>query len=398
MLRTSVRPENIPVEPDPDNAGVGKPGLDTILFRFAKGFPMGKKRRIGIISTIVKASSIILFILFFASCGKAKVPADSGIKNSGGNNNEGNNGLVIWTYDSFVSEWGPGSSVSEAFEKNSGIKINWVSHGDAGEMLSRLLLEGDKAGADIILGLDQNLAGRALNSGLLEAYKPQGAANIFPELVIDPSFTLIPFDYSYFAIVYDSEKLPAPPACLEDLTDPKYKKSLILMDPRTSSPGLGFLGWTKEVYGTAWQDYWRRLTPSILTIAEGWDSGYGLFVKGEAPMVLSYTTSPGYHLENEHTERYRAAIFSDGHPMQIEVAGLLRAARNKANAKRFLDFMLSADFENIIPLTNWMYPVIDIPLPDSFRINPKSDKPLKPEPVSESDLNEWASLMSSIPQ
>jgi thiamine transport system substrate-binding protein len=110
-------------------------------------------------------------------------------------------------------------------------------------------------------------------------------------------------------------------------------------------------------------------------------------------MVLSYTTSPAYHLEYEDTEQYKAAIFTDGHPLHIEAAGLLAAARNKDNAKLFLDFMLSNDFQSIIPLTNWMYPVTNIPLPSSFRINPKSDKPLLPGPVSEAELNEWAALM-----
>jgi thiamine transport system substrate-binding protein len=156
--------------------------------------------------------------------------------------------------------------------------------------------------------------------------------------------------------------------------------------------GLGFYGWVKEVYGPHWQEYWLRLGPSILTVAQGWSSAYGLFTRGEAVMALSYTTSPGYHLEYEDTERYRAAIFSDGHPLQIEAAGLLKAAKNKDNAKAFLDFMVSSDFQSIIPLTNWMYPVIDIPLPDSFRINPKSDKPLRPGPVTERELNEWAAM------
>ncbi len=55
--------------------------------------------------------------------------------------------------------------------------------------------------------------------------------------------------------------------------------------------------------------------------------------------------------------------------------------------------MISQDFQNIIPLTNWMYPVIDIPLPASFRINPKSDKPLLPQAATEDELNEWAALM-----
>ncbi|MDR1903958.1 MAG: thiamine ABC transporter substrate-binding protein [Treponema sp.] len=301
--------------------------------------------------------------------------------------------VVVWTYDSFNSEWGPAPDVEKKFLEETGITIKWVSHGDAGEVLSRLLLEGESAGADIILGLDQNMAEKALESGLFEAYKPSGADKVFPELIFDAGFRLIPLDYSYFAIVYDSERIPNPPKSLEDLTDKAYGKQLILMDPRTSSPGLGFLAWTKEVYGGNWKDYWRRLSPSILTIAEGWSSGYGLFTSGEAPLVLSYTTSPSYHLEYEGTERYKTAVFNEGHAVQIEAAGLLSHAKNKENAKKFLDFMLSPSFQSIIPLTNWMYPVIDIPLPASFRISPKSGKALRPRPVSSGELDEWAALM-----
>jgi len=305
---------------------------------------------------------------------------------------EKNSELVIWTYDSFNSEWGPGPDVSKVFEDKTGIKVTWVNGGDAGQIVSRLIQEGGNSNADIILGFDQNLAGRVINSGLLEAYKPKGAEKIFNELVLDSSFRITPFDYSYFAIVYDSQTV-SPPKSLEDLTSNQYKQKLILIDPRTSSPGLGFFTWVKEIYGANWQDYWRRLQPSILTVADGWSAAYGLFTHGEAPLVLSYTTSPGYHLEYEQTERYKAAIFPEGHAMQIEAAGLLKAAKNKGNAKTFLDFMISPDFQNIIPLTNWMYTVIDIPLPDSFRVNPKSEKPLLPKPATEAELNEWAALM-----
>jgi len=304
--------------------------------------------------------------------------------------------VVIWTYDSFISEWGPGKEVKEAFENKNGKEITWISHGDAGSMLSRLLSESANANADIVLGLDQNLAKRALDSGLFEGYKPHGVERIFPELVFDSEYRLIPFDYSYFAIVYDSEKIPLVPKSLGDLANPAFRNSLILIDPRTSSPGLGFFCWVKEVYGSGWQDYWRHIEPSILTITEGWSSAYGLFTRGEAPMVLSYTTSPGVHLEYEQTERYKTAIFSDGHAMQIEAAGILKTAKNKSNAKIFIDFMVSEDFQNLIPLSNWMYPVIEIPLPDSFRINTKSDKPLLPAPATEGELNEWAALMASI--
>jgi len=338
-----------------------------------------KKNRTG----IVVCTTIAVFLFVFLLSGLAACKKEKSAE------------LVIWTYDSFNSEWGPAPEVSKVFEEKTGIKITWVSHGDAGEIASRLIQEGKNSNADIILGIDQNLAPRVLNSGLLEAYRPKGAEKIFKELVLDSDFRVTPFDYSYFAIVYDSEKVNNPPKSLEDLTSPQFRQKLILIDPRTSSPGLGFFAWVKEVYGANWQDYWRRIQPSILTIADGWSSAYGLFTKGEAPLVLSYTTSPGYHLEYEDTERYKAAIFTDGHAMQIEAAGLLKSSKNKNNAKVFLDFMISPDFQNIIPLTNWMYTVIDIPLPASFRVNPKSDKPLLPVPVSETELNEWASLMTS---
>jgi thiamine transport system substrate-binding protein len=303
--------------------------------------------------------------------------------------------VVIWTYDSINSEWGPGPAVSRDFLEQTGITVRWVSHGDAGELLARLLLEKTGAQADIVLGLDQNLASRALASGLLEAYRPAGAERIREELLIDPSWSLIPFDYSYFAFVYDSQTLPLAPAGLEELTGESYAGKIILMDPRSSSPGLGFFNWVRTVYGDGWRDYWRRLSPSILTIAESWSTGYGLFTNGEAPLVLSYTTSPSYHLEYEGTDRYRAAIFGEGHPIQVELAGLLGAAKNKENARAFLDYMVSPGFQALIPLGNWMYPVIEIPLPDSFRIAPRSGRPLKagPSAVTEAELNEWTELM-----
>ncbi|MCL2007728.1 MAG: thiamine ABC transporter substrate-binding protein [Treponema sp.] len=314
----------------------------------------------------------------------------AGSRQSTSNTNE----LIIWTSDSFISSWGPGPAVAERFEELTGIRIIWEGHSGAGTMLSRLLHEGSSADADIILGIDQNMAGRLLESGLLESYRPIGAERIFPELIFDPSFRLIPMDYSYFAFVYDSETITNPPRSLEDLTRPEYRDGIVLIDPRTSSVGLGLFGWVKEVYGEGWRDYWRRLSPSILTVSGGWSAAYGLFTRGEAPLVLSYTTSPGYHLEFEDSERFKAAIFPGGHPLQIEAGGLVRAGGNKENARRFMDFMISPDFQDIIPLTNWTYPVIDIPLPDSFRINPKSDISFIAPPVSEAELNEWASLMA----
>ncbi len=275
--------------------------------------------------------------------------------------------LVIYTHDSFISEWGPGPQVIPMFEEKYGIEVNMISAGDTGQMLSRAIMEADKPEADLIIGIDNNMLSKAVGSGILSPYKSKNLDNIQEELLFDKDFYLTPYDYGYFSIIFDSEKIKKPPLSLEDLTRPEYSNKLILMDPRTSSPGLGFLLWTISEYGENFTEYWDRLKPSILTIAEGWDSGYGLFTTGEAPMVLSYTTSPAYHVEYDKTNRYQAVVFPKGNYMQIEGMGIIKGAAHRKAAEKFIDFMLTEDFQRVIPLTNWMFPVSkSTELPESF--------------------------------
>jgi len=281
-------------------------------------------------------------------------------------------GLVIYAYDSFVSEWGPAGKVIPKFEQAAGIDVELVSTGDAGQVLSRVILEKDRPRADIAVGIDNNLLARALEKKVLEPYRSPNLDRVPLELRFDPTHSVTPFDYGYFAFVYDSEAIDSPPGSLEELTSPRLRGKIIVEDPRTSSPGLGFLLWTIAVYGEDYLDYWKRLEPNLLTITDGWDTAYGMFTGGEAPLVLSYTTSPAYHLEYEQTERYRALIFPRGNYLQVEGMGIVRGGPNPEAARRFIDFILTEDFQVEIPLTNWMYPVVpQAATPKSFRLAPK---------------------------
>ena len=299
--------------------------------------------------------------------------------------------LVIYTYDSFASDWGPAGVVIPPFEEKYGIEVELKSAGDSGQVLSRVVLEKDNPQADIMIGIDNNMLAKALSEDVLVSYKPANINRVAEHLVFDKSYHAIPFDYGYFAINYDSQTIDNPPLSLEDLTKPEYADSLILMDPRTSSPGLGFMLWTVSVYGDDFADYWKRLQPSILTITDGWDSGYGLYTAGEAPLVLSYTTSPPYHVEYEETDRYKALLFEEGNYMQIEAMGILKGAPHKSNAEKFIEYMLTDDFQEAIPLTNFMMPVAtETPLPDSFSYAPVSDKPLLIDTADiETNLDSW---------
>jgi thiamine transport system substrate-binding protein len=274
--------------------------------------------------------------------------------------------LTIYTYESFVSEWGPGAKIKVAFEKTCECEINWVALGDGVALLNRLKLEGKNTKADVILGLDTNITDEARGLGLFGQHGVDVTLVKTPGGWTDTEF--LPFDYGHFAVVYDTEKMKNPPKSLDELVNGDPSQKIILEDPRASTPGLGFLLWMKTVYGDKAAGAWKKLSPRILTTAPGWSEAYALFTKGEAPMVFSYVTSPAYHMVAENTSRYQAASFAEGHYLQIEVAGVIAASPHLALAQKFMRFMVSPGFQNEIPTTNWMMPAgeISVALPDAF--------------------------------
>ncbi len=261
--------------------------------------------------------------------------------------------LTVLTYDSFTAEWGPGPAVEKAFEETCACDLQFVAAGDGAALLSRIQMEGAASDADIVLGLDTNLTAAATATGL---FAPHGQTwtNTLPVAFDDPSF--VPFDWGWFAFVHDKAKLPTPPKSFEDLAASDVK--IIIQDPRSSTPGLGLLMWVKAAYGDRAAEIWQGLADNIVTVTPGWSEAYGLFLEGEADMVLSYTTSPAYHLIAESDDTKAAAPFTEGHYLQVEVAGKLAATDQPELADAFLAFIGSDAFQSVIPTTNWMYPAV----------------------------------------
>ncbi|MGH6891118.1 MAG: thiamine ABC transporter substrate binding subunit, partial [Dongiaceae bacterium] len=266
--------------------------------------------------------------------------------------------LTIYTYSSFVAEWGPGPVLQKEFEANCGCKVEWVALEDGAALLSRLKLEGDKTDADIVLGIDTNLTVETKATGLIAPHGVDLSAVKLPVDWSDADF--VPYDYGYLAFVYDSQALPNPPRSLAELIAPGDGPRVIYMDPRTSTPGLGLLLWVKEALGDETAAAWQNLAKKTLTVTKGWSEGYGLFLKGEAPLVLSYTTSPAYHQMMENTDRYKAVTFAEGNYLQIEVAARLKTSDQPELAQSFLTFLVSRAAQERIPTTNWMYPAVDL--------------------------------------
>ena len=302
--------------------------------------------------------------------------------------------LTVYTYDSFVSDWGPGPAVESAFEAKCGCDLQMIGAGDGAALLSRLRLEGSRTEADIVLGLDTNLTAAAAETGLFSPIS-LSANYAVPGGWSDTYFA--PFDWGYFAFVHNT-----------DLTAPTNFRGLaasdlkiVIQDPRSSTPGLGLLLWIKAAYGDEAADIWADLSDNIVTVTAGWSEAYGMFLEGEADLVLSYTTSPAYHLIAEEDSSKTFALFDEGHYMQIEVAGKLATTDQNALADQFLQFMVSDDFQSIIPTTNWMFPAVTPKngLPDGFpqALSAEQSLILSPEQAAaqrSAALDEWQSALS----
>jgi thiamine transport system substrate-binding protein len=258
--------------------------------------------------------------------------------------------LNVLTYDSFTTEWGPGPAIEAGFETTCACDLQFQTAGDGAALLARLQLEGAAITADVVVGLDTNLADAARQTGLFAPVQPNETT--LPVAFSDANF--VPFDWGWFAFVYDKKQLSNPPKSLAELADSDVK--IIIQDPRSSTPGLGLVLWVKAAYGDGAAALWEKLADNIVTVTPGWSEAYGLFLEGQADMVLSYTTSPAYHLIAENDDSKAAAPFDEGHFMQIELAGKLAGSDQPVLADQFLTYLLGDAAQTALITTNWMYP------------------------------------------
>ena len=274
--------------------------------------------------------------------------------------------LTIYTYDSFVSEWGPGPIIEKVFEDKNEIDLQFIAVDSAATLLNKIILEGENTKADIVLGLDMNLFSAAKNSELFVSHNVKNINNKLTIPIDWNSEIFIPYNYGYFAFVYNNKKLENPPRSMEELIN-ETEARIVIQDPRTSTPGLGLLTWMKALYGDNAQTKWSQLNKKIISVTKGWtDAYYNFFMAGEADIVLSYSTSPAAHIMFEENYDISASVFKEGNYLSVEFAGILKSSKNKEIANQFLEFMISDDFQNVIPSTNIMYPVTNVDLPEAF--------------------------------
>ena len=247
--------------------------------------------------------------------------------------------LKVGTYDSFAAEWGPGPDIEDGFEKICNCDLQFIATSQAGSLSSDIFTNGK----DVILGVEHNDFDISYNDDLWTYY-----------------------DYGYFAFIYDSSKLDNPPKSMIDLVNRNDLK-IVVQDPRTSPVGMGLLRWMKSIFENEYQSNMKELNKKIITYTPGWTESYGMFLNGNADIVLSYSTSPYYHQEYENESKYQAIIFEEGHLPTKEIVYVRNDSPNKELGQQFINFLLKKQVQEIIAQKNIMYPVNEEAVPERMK-------------------------------
>jgi thiamine transport system substrate-binding protein len=319
--------------------------------------------------------------------------------------------LTLVAYDSFPTE---GSSLNDAladFTAATGTGVRIVTAGDAGTMVTKAVLTAGNPEGDVMWGIDNTLLSRALDGDVFVPYRADGRDHIPPELTaLVPDAQLTPVDYGDVCVNYDiawfADRGLEPPATLAALAEPVYRDLLVVENPATSSPGLAFLLATVAQFGApGWEDYWRDLRANGVEVADSWDSAYYERFSGsgggDRPLVVSYGSSPPAEVvfadpprDDAPTGVVAATCFR-----QVEFAGVLRGTAHAAEAQQLVDFLVSARFQQELPLNLFVYPSrSDVELPDVFtRFAVVPDRPLTIDPVTIATYREqWQDRWTQI--
>ena len=304
--------------------------------------------------------------------------------------------LVVMTHDSFDI----GEDVIKAFEEANDATVVIQKAGDAGLALNRAILEKGNPSADLLYGIDNTYLGRALEEEIFDPYKSKNLDSVPDHLILDDTNHVTPIDYAYVNLNYDKAFLEdagmSPPSTLEELTDPRWKGSLVVENPASSSPGLAFLIATVSYFGEDddydYLDFWRDLRANDVLVKDGWsDAYYTDFSKygGDRPLVVSYATSPAaevFFSEVELDDAPTGNILIDKATfLQIEGMGVLKGANSRNLARKFIDFALDIQFQEDFPDKMFVYPVNrDAKTPGFFKF---AEVPTRPADITPDEIS-----------
>jgi iron(III) transport system substrate-binding protein len=254
------------------------------------------------------------------------------------------------------------------FTKLTGITVNRIEAGPD-PLIERMRAEGANSPADVFLSVDAGRIERARELGLLAPVNSEIIASAVPANLRDPDNHWFGFSTRARVLMYHRDRTdPKTLSTYEDLADPRWKGK-ILNRSSSSIYNQSLTGSILAAKGEAATEAWcKGLVANFARAPKGGDTDQiRAMIAGEGDIAISNT----YYLGNIIRKAAAAdaelikkiGVFfpnqSDrGTHVNISGGGLAATSKNRENAIRFLEYLVSPSAQRFLAEGNDEYPVI----------------------------------------
>jgi iron(III) transport system substrate-binding protein len=262
--------------------------------------------------------------------------------------------------------------VMDAFTAETGIAVNLAFV--EGGIVERLQVEGDRSPADLVMTVDIANLKQIVDADVLQPVDSAVLTGAIPGHLRDP-------DGRWFAlterarVVYAHKDRVAPGevTTYEDLADPKWQ-GRICVRSGLHNYNLALLAAVIAHHGEDAARTWAEgIKANLARPPEGGDRDQARAIwAGECDIALANTYYMGQMVANPEQKAWADSVnvlfptFSDGGThINVTGVGLTKAAPNRDEAVRLMEFLVSAEAQRIYAEVNHEYPVVEgTPLSD----------------------------------
>ena len=137
-----------------------------------------------------------------------------------------------------------------------------------------------------------------------------------------------------------------------DLTDPKWKGKIGILDARVGGTGYCWYYTLRKKFGT---DYWKKLAKNKPKLFRGHGQQMDKMLTGELPI----TEQLGYYVRTNIVKKGAniSAVYAPPTPITMAPIAIIKRGPNNAGAKIFLDWWLSLKGQTLLQELNGCYSV-----------------------------------------
>ncbi len=254
------------------------------------------------------------------------------------------------------------------FEEKTGIKVNVVK-AKASALINRIENEGKKSPADILITADAARLYKAKSEGLFQSIKSDILIKNIPAELRDEDNQWFGLTKRSRVAVYKiGSGMEKELSTYEDLANPKFKGT-IMVRSSNNEYNQSLLAAIIAHHGEEYALKWAKGIVANMAMEPKGNDRYQVksVANGIGKIAIANTYYVGKMVDNKDKSQAEAVkkvkIFfpkfeNGGTHINISGGGVVKTAPNKENAIKFLEYMASAEAQELFAQGNFEYPVL----------------------------------------